>query len=306
MRLVFAGTPDPAVESLRALRASDHEIAAVITRTDAPLGRKRILTPSPVAQAADEAGLPVLKADRLDDEMTARVAALRPDLGVIVAYGALVRAPLLAVPRLGWINLHFSLLPRWRGAAPVQRALIAGDAETGTSVFQLTPGLDEGDVFAQEASRIPPSATADQLLAQLARSGARQLVDVVDRLAAGTATAVAQGEPSTYAAKLEAEDGRLDWTATAETILGRFRGTTPEPGAFTTIDGARLKIHELRRADAEVALAPGALRGEGAAVLVGTGSDPLAIVTVQPAGKSAMAAGDWWRGLRTSSPVAGS
>lgn len=306
MRLVFAGTPDPAVESLRALRASDHEIAAVITRTDAPLGRKRVLTASPVAQASAEAGLPVLKADRLDDEMTARVAALRPDLGVIVAYGALVRPPLLAVPRLGWINLHFSLLPRWRGAAPVQRALIAGDPETGTSVFQLTPGLDEGDVFAQERHRIPPAATADQLLADLARSGARQLVDVVDQLAAGTASAVAQGEPSTYAAKLDAEDGRLDWTATADAILGRFRGTTPEPGAFTTIDGARLKIRDLRRADAEVALAPGALRGEGAEVLAGTGSDPLAIVTVQPAGKSAMAAGDWWRGLRTSSPVAGS
>ena len=147
MRLVFAGTPDAAVPSLRRLAASAHEIVAVVTRTDAPLGRKRILTPSPVARAADELGLPVIKADRLDAAATEAIGALEPDLGVIVAYGGLVREPLLSLPAHGWINLHFSLLPRWRGAAPVQRALIEGDAETGVAVFQLVAELDAGVHF---------------------------------------------------------------------------------------------------------------------------------------------------------------
>src|SRR5690554_3367142 len=163
MRLVFAGTPAAAVPTLRALQRS-HEIAAVITRPDAPLGRKRVLTPSPVAQAADELGIPLIKAARLDDEATARVASLRPDLGVIVAYGGLVREPLLSTPAHGWINLHFSLLPQWRGAAPVQRALIAGDAQLGASVFRLVPALDAGDVFAMRQVVVPAEATADVAL----------------------------------------------------------------------------------------------------------------------------------------------
>ena len=160
MRLVFAGTPEPAVPSLRRLAASGHEIAAVVTRRDAPLGRKRILTPSPVATAAEALGLETIRADRLDADATDRIAALAPDLGVIVAYGGLVREPLLSTPRHGWINLHFSLLPRWRGAAPVQHALIAGDAETGASVFQLVAELDAGDVFTEVAYRPDPDATA--------------------------------------------------------------------------------------------------------------------------------------------------
>lgn len=306
MRLVFAGTPDPAVASLEALLGSDHEVAAVVTRRDAPLGRKRVLTPSPVARAAEAAGLPVVKADRLDDEATAAIAAHRPDLGVIVAYGGLVREPLLSTPRLGWINLHFSLLPQWRGAAPVQRALIAGDEVTGTSVFQLTPGLDEGDVYGGTRYRIPATATADRVLAELADEGSRLLVEVVDALAAGTAKGEPQVGATTYAAKLEAEDGRLDWTRPADEVLARFRGTTPEPGAFTTVDGVRLKVHALHRADESAVLSPGALRLDGGRVLVGTGTDPLVLERVQPAGKAAMNAGDWWRGLRQVEPAVAS
>jgi methionyl-tRNA formyltransferase len=306
MRLVFAGTPDAAVPALRVLAASAHDVATVVTRTDAPLGRKRVLTPSAVARAATDLALPVYKTDRLDAAATAHVTELAPDLGVIVAYGGLVREPLLSAPRYGWINLHFSLLPAWRGAAPVQRALVAGDSEIGAGVFQLVAALDAGDVFDEIRYRVPPLATADRVLSDLADQGAELLLRVVDAIAAGTALAVPQsGEPS-YAPKLTADDGRLDWAVPADEILARWRGTTPEPGAFTTLDGARVKVLELNRADADVALAPGHLRADGATVVVGTGTDPLALARVQPAGKSAMAAGDWFRGIRATSPVVGS
>lgn len=300
MRLVFAGTPDPAVASLRALAGTDHEIACVVTRRDAPVGRKRVLTASPVAAAAEELGVDVLKTDRLDAQATEHIAALAPDLGVIVAYGGLVREPLLSTPRLGWINLHFSLLPRWRGAAPVQRALIAGDSETGTNVFQLTAGLDEGDVYGGTRYRIPATATAGRVLEDLARDGATALVEVVDQLGAGTARALPQAGESTYAGKLTAEDGRLDWAQSADAVLSRFRGTTPEPGAFTTVDGVRVKIHDMHRADSAATVAPGAIRVVQSEVLVGTATEPVALVRVQPAGKAAMAAGDWLRGLRAA------
>src|SRR5690606_31763576 len=191
MRLVFAGTPAPAVPTLHAL-AEQHDIVAVITRPDAPLGRKRVLTPSPVAAAAEELGLPVIKAARLDDEVTARIAALDPDLGVIVAYGGLVREPLLSTPAHGWINLHFSLLPAWRGAAPVQRALIAGDAQIGVSVFQLVPELDAGDVFGMRPVSLPGDATAGRALDILAADGAALTRDIVAGIADGTAAAVPQ------------------------------------------------------------------------------------------------------------------
>ncbi|GAA1467819.1 methionyl-tRNA formyltransferase [Microbacterium thalassium] len=307
MRLVFAGTPEPAVPSLRLLAASTHEVAAVITRTDAPLGRKRVLTPSPVAAAAAELGLPIIKTDRLDADATARIVAHEPDLGVIVAYGGLVREPVLSAPAHGWINLHFSLLPRWRGAAPVQRAVIAGDAETGSSVFQLVPGLDAGDVFAEDARPMPPHATAGELLSQLAESGARQLVGVVDAIADGSAVAAPQeGEP-TYAPKLTLEDGRIDWEAPRDAVLNRVRGVTPEPGAHTSVTGLRLKIAAAGAAsDDAPRLAPGRMALHGRDVIVGTSTDPVRLDTVQPAGKGPMRAADWWRGLRETDPVAGS
>lgn len=305
MRLVFAGTPEVAVPSLRALAAGPHEVSSVITRADAPLGRKRVLTPSPVAAAAEELGLPVHKASRLDAEVTARIAAETPDLGVIVAYGGLVREPLLSTPRYGWINLHFSLLPRWRGAAPVQRALMAGDTVTGASVFQLVAELDAGDVFAEEAYPVPDGATAAEVLAALAESGAPLLTRVVDAIADGTARAVAQtGEP-TLAPKLTLADGAIDWTQDAAAIRARIAGVTPEPGAHTTLEGARLKLLAVRAASDEP-LAPGIVESRDRRVVVGTASDPLELVTVQPAGKPAMAAADWWRGLRVSSLVVGS
>ena len=297
MRLVFAGTPAAAVPTLRRLTA-DHEVVAVVTRPDAPLGRKRILTPSPVAQEAERLGIHVIKAARLDDDATGRIAALRPELGVIVAYGGLVREPLLSTPAHGWINLHFSLLPAWRGAAPVQRALIAGDAELGASVFQLVPALDAGDVHVARTFPIPDDATADAVLASLAEDGAELTAEAVAAIAGGTARPEPQQGEATHAAKLGLADGLLDWTEPAGAVFARYRGVTSEPGAHTTIDGAALKVRELARAGDVEALPPGELHAVQSGVLVGTATDPLLLVQVQPAGKPAMAAADWFRGLR--------
>ncbi|GAA1774326.1 methionyl-tRNA formyltransferase [Agromyces lapidis] len=304
LRLVFAGTPAPAVPSLeRLIRDGRHEVAGVVTRPDAPLGRKRVLTPSPVAAAAEAHGLPIVKATRLDDKATARIEALRPDLGVIVAYGGLVREPLLSLPRLGWINLHFSVLPAWRGAAPVQHAIIAADDELGASVFQLVPELDAGDVFAVRSWPNDAGLTAGAALELLAERGAGLLAEVVDGLADGTARAVPQsGEPS-LAPKLTIDDGRLDWRLDARAVLARYRGTTPEPGAWTTVGGERLKVLEARAVEAGESvepLAPGELRPERRRVLVGTADAPIELVRVQPAGKGAMAAADWGHGLAES------
>lgn len=297
MRLVFAGTPTAAVPTLRAL-AARHEIAAVITRPDAPLGRRRVLTPSPVAEAAEQLGLPIIKAARLDDAVTEQIAALDASLGVIVAYGGIVREPLLSTPEKGWVNLHFSLLPQWRGAAPVQRALIAGDAELGVSVFQLVPALDAGDVFAMRPVALPDGATADVALGVLADDGAALTLDVVDAIADGTAQARPQQGAPTLAPKLALDDGALDWAQPLERVYARYRGVTSEPGAHTTLDGVRLKILAATPASSVDPLDAGRLRAARDAVLIGTGTAPLAVTRVQPAGKGPMNAVDWWRGLR--------
>jgi methionyl-tRNA formyltransferase len=303
MRLVFAGTPEAAVPSLAALSTSGHEIATVITRTDAPLGRKRLLTPSPVARAAEAHGLPVLKTNRLDAAATEAIASLQPDLGVVVAYGGLVREPLLGAPRLGWINLHFSLLPRWRGAAPVQRALMAGDALTGAVVFQLVPELDAGPVYSTVTRPIAESDTAGSLLQALSVDGAKLLVSVVNALAAGSARAMDQVGAVSPAPKLTLDDARIDWSQAAETVSHRVRGVTPEPGAFTTVDGVRLKILDAVRARDRVGLEPGLMDLDGGSLFVGTGSEPLELVTVQPAGRKPMPAAAWWRGRVGDGPT---
>ncbi|WP_449408248.1 methionyl-tRNA formyltransferase [Microbacterium maritypicum] len=302
MRLVFAGTPAAAVPTLRRL-AAEHDIAAVVTRPDAPLGRKRVLTPSPVAQAAHELGLPIIPAARLDDEATARISLLEPELGVIVAYGGLVREPLLSIPTGGWINLHFSLLPRWRGAAPVQRALMAGDERIGASVFQLVPSLDAGDVFAMREVEIPADATAATALDLLAIDGADLTSAVVAGIADGTARSVAQDGEVTLAPKLALDDGALDFTVPRAQVFARFRGVTPEPGAHTTVDGQRLKLLDAALPDAgeeTPVLAPGEIAAMKTRLLVGTADEPLAVTRVQPAGKGAMNAVDWWRGQRST------
>ena len=302
LRIVFAGSPAAAVPSLKALIASAHDVVAVVTREASPQGRKRVLTPTPVAEVAAEAGVRVITANRLapvaDD-----LIALNADLGVIVAYGGLIREPLLSAPRLGWINLHFSLLPRWRGAAPVQRAIMAGDQQTGVAVFQLVPELDAGDVFAVQEHPIGRNETAVHLLESLAAAGAELLSGVVDALSAGTARSQPQvGEPTT-APKLTLEDGRIDWSSDAAMVDSRIRGVTPEPGAFTELGGERLKVHEAAIAHGEPRLAPGTLESRGGRILIGTASDPLELLRVQPSGKTAMDAASWWRGRPSDAPV---
>ena len=296
LRLVFAGSPAAAVPSLRALIASQHEVVAVVTRDDSPQGRRGTLTPTPVAEVAAEHGIPVIKANRLGGEATERITELGADLGVIVAYGGLVREPLLSAPEHGWINLHFSLLPRWRGAAPVQRAIIAGDETTGAMVFQLVAELDAGDVFGSITEPIGRFQTAGGLLDTLAASGAQLLERVVDGIADGSARAEPQVGVVTLAPKLTLADGLVPWQSDAETVTQVIRGVTPEPGAFTMLDGARFKIIEARIARDAPRLPPGQLAQEGKLILIGTATDPVELVTVHPAGRKAMNAGDWWRG----------
>jgi methionyl-tRNA formyltransferase len=276
-------------------------VVAVVTREDAPLGRKRVLTPTPVAAEAERAGIPVIKANRLGP-VTHDLIALAADLGVIVAYGGLIREPLLGAPRLGWINLHFSLLPRWRGAAPVQRAIMAGDAETGAAVFRLVPELDGGDVYATLRRPIGAHETAEHLLGALAESGAELLTDVVDSLADGTAIATPQQGEVTLAPKLALADGWLDWSQPADRLDARIRGTSPEPGAFTDLGGERLKVLDAVVAHGAPHLDPGRIELRGGRVLVGTASDPIELLGVHPAGRRAMVAADWWRGRPAGAP----
>ncbi|WP_105036697.1 methionyl-tRNA formyltransferase [Cryobacterium aureum] len=304
MKLVFAGTPEVARPSLTALAGTDHEIVSVITRADAPLGRKRTLTPSPVAQTAAQLGYSVLKTNRLDAEATESIRALQPDLGVIVAYGGIVREPLLSIPRLGWINLHFSLLPRWRGASPVQRAVIAGDELTGAAVFQLVPELDAGAVFGSFSQPLGAHSTSGILLDELSHSGADLLLRVVEELAAGTALAVAQTGEITLAAKLVRDDARIDFSRPAASVYNHIRGVTPEPGAFTTVNGAVLKILEVAPSVDQPNLPAGTIVQREKTVLVGTRSEPLILLRVQPAGKTAMTANDWWRGVAAETVTA--
>jgi methionyl-tRNA formyltransferase len=304
LRIVFAGSPQAAVPSLEAVLASGHEVVGVLTRQDAPQGRRRVLTSTPVAEVAERAGVRVWKSNRLGP-VTAEITAAEPDLGVIVAYGGLVREPLLSAPRLGWINLHFSLLPRWRGAAPVQHAILAGDDLTGATVFQLVPELDAGDVYGTLTESVGPRESAGELLTRLSASGARLLVRVIDSVASGDARPQPQAGDVTLAPKLTLEDGRIDWTEPSDRVLNRIRAMTPEPGAHTHIDGIRLKIVEAAPATDSATLDPGRIVGAGGRVLAGTGSAPVELRRVQPAGKKPMPAADWWRGIPAGGVNAG-
>ncbi|GHD01344.1 methionyl-tRNA formyltransferase [Zhihengliuella salsuginis] len=317
MKVLFAGTPAVAVPSLRRLVADGYDVVAVLTREDAPLGRKRVLTPSPVAAAAAELGLATIKANRITPAAKEAIAAAGADVAAIVAYGGLVPADALAIPEHGWINLHFSLLPAWRGAAPVQHAVIAGDDVTGAVTFQLEAGLDTGPVFGQLTQAVDPSTTSGELLDDLAESGSVLLSQTLAGVDAGRLAPVPQSGDATHAPKLTIDDGRIDFAQPALAIRRRINGVTPEPGAWTTLDGARFKIGPLRRdawngastreatrALAEehpplAALEPGRVfivPGKNPRPFVGTGSHPIELETVQPAGKKMMPATDWARG----------
>ncbi len=303
LRIVFAGSPTAAVASLQALLGTGHQLVAVVSRRDSVQGRRRVVASTPVAAAAEAADIPVIKTNRLDEAATTAIAALAPDLGVIVAYGGLVSEPLLSLPRLGWINLHFSLLPRWRGAAPVQRAIMAGDTLTGATVFRLVEDLDAGDVYGRLTERIGGDQTAGMLLETLARRGAGLLVDVVDAIAAGSARPEPQSGAVTLAPRLTVEDGRIDFAATAAAVHNLIRGVSPEPGAFTVVDGSRLKVLQAAVTADAGRLPAGRLELVVRRLLVGTATEPLELITVHPAGKNAMSAVDWWRGRSHHGPV---
>ena len=292
-----------AVPSLDALVAAGFDVVAVLTRPDAPLGRKRVLTPSPVAARAAELGITIIHAAKVDAAVTEQIAAAAPDAAAIVAYGGLIPRQALDIPRHGWINLHFSLLPAWRGAAPVQRSLIAGDDVTGAVTFLLEEGLDTGPVFGTLTEAVQPDDTAGALLDRLSHSGAVLLTQTLSAVDAGQAAAVPQQGEVSLAPKLTLEDGRLDWNQPALAIGRRARGVTPEPGAWTTLDGQRIKLEPMRLRPDGPALQPGQLALEGKSVLVGTGSHPVELTRVQPSGKKMMTAADWARGQATLESV---
>ena len=292
-----------AVPSLDALVAAGFDVVAVLTRPDAPLGRKRVLTPSPVAARAAELGISIIHAAKVDTAVTEQIAAAAPDVAAIVAYGGLIPRPALDLPRHGWINLHFSLLPAWRGAAPVQRSLIAGDDVTGAVTFRLEEGLDTGPVFGTLTEAVRPDDTAGALLERLSHSGAVLLTQTLSAVDAGTAAAVPQQGDVSLAPKLTLEDGRLDWQQPALAIGRRARGVTPEPGAWTTLDGQRIKLEPVILRPGDPALKPGHLALAGKSVLVGTGSHPVELTRVQPSGKKMMTAADWARGQATLESV---
>lgn len=297
MRVVFAGTPETAVPSLEALVASRHDVVAVITRPDAPAGRGRTLTASPVAVAAAAHGIEVLKpAKPSDPEFMARLRALEPDCCPIVAYGALIRREALDIPQYGWVNLHFSVLPAWRGAAPVQRAIMAGDEVTGATVFSLVEELDAGPTLGTITELIRDDDTAATLLERLGDWGSKLLVDVIDHIEDGDISAIPQPEDNiSYAAKLTTEDARIDWDRPAFAIDRHVRGCTPAPGAWTTLAGDRVKIFPTRTA-ADSTLPPGHIATSKNDVRVGTTTTDLVLGDVQAVGKKRMPAADWARG----------
>lgn len=300
MRLLFAGTPDTAVPSLQALLASDHDVVAVLTRPDARAGRGGKLTPSPIAEVAREQNLPVLAPTSLRDATVAQqIRELGVDGVAVVAYGALITDELLAIPSHGWVNLHFSLLPAWRGASPVPAAIRAGDTMTGATTFVIDSGLDTGPILGTITEPIGPRDTAGDVLQRLAHTGAGLLVATFDGLASGNLQPIPQPTDGiSHAGKILTSDGEIDFTQPAFAIDRHIRALTPQPGCWTSSPWGRLRLGPVTPQPAAQPLAPGAMRAEKKRVLVGTATEPVQLSTVQAPGKKAMNAADWARGAR--------
>ncbi|HCT78122.1 MAG TPA: methionyl-tRNA formyltransferase [Micromonosporaceae bacterium] len=303
MRLVFAGTPAVALPALDAIEASGHELAAVVTRPDAPSGRGRRLVRSPAAAWADERGIEVLTPARPRvPEFLDRLREIAPDCVPVVAYGALVPRAALDIPKHGWINLHFSLLPAWRGAAPVQHAVWHGDEITGASVFLIEEGLDTGPVYGTLTEAIGPKDTSGELLERLSVSGAGLLVTVLDGIAAGGVQPIPQpGDGVSLAPKITVEDAQIRWDEPAFAVDRRVRATTPAPGAWTEFRQERVKLGPVTPVSDAPQLRPADLLVEKRRVLVGTATDPVELGEVRAAGKKPMSAVDWARGVRVTS-----
>jgi methionyl-tRNA formyltransferase len=303
MRVVFAGTPEVAVPALDAIAASDHELVGVVTRPDAPAGRGRRLVASPVAQRAEELGVPVLKPEHpKDPDFQEQLRELSPDCCPVVAYGALLPQSALDIPRHGWVNLHFSLLPAWRGAAPVQHSIWAGDEVTGATTFRIVKELDAGPVFGVMTETVRPTDTAGDLLGRLAAGGAQLLVATLDGIDSGDLEAREQpDEGVTFAPKISVADAQVDWTEPAAAVDRRIRACTPGPGAWTTFEGERFKVGPVEVEGNREPLEPGVLEVTKNAVHVGTATMPVRLGDVKAFGKKQMAAADWARGVRVES-----
>ena len=304
MKIVFAGTTENAVEVLRYLvEHSSHEVVAVMTREDARIGRKQQITPSPVAEYASSVALPTIRANVVDEAIDQRIAALDADLGVVVAYGALLKRRTLLIPKNGWINIHYSLLPKLRGAAPVQRALIEGLSETGVSIFQLDEGMDTGPVHEQVPTNIEPGESAGELLSRLTKIAITMLDECLAKISAGFASPQSQqGEP-TMAPKLSRIDARIDLNKTAQQIEHLVRGCNPEPMAWVDFSGEPLRVISARAVQQSESLSGTAVVGEvlqiDGSILVKTGLGLLKLIEVQPASKRVMRAEEWHRGLNS-------
>jgi methionyl-tRNA formyltransferase len=301
VRIVFAGTPEPALPSLRRLIDSPrHDTVAVLTRPDAAAGRRAKPSPSPVAQLALEHGIPVLRPARPNsDEFIAELTDLAPEACAVVAYGALLSERLLAVPTHGWVNLHFSLLPAWRGAAPVQAAIAAGDTVTGATTFQIEPALDSGPVYGVVTETIRSTDTAGDLLERLSISGAALLETTLDGIADGSLTPVPQpADGVTIAPKITVDAARVRWDLLAHVVERRIRAVTPNPGAWTMIGDLRVKLGPVTVDESSNSLAPGVISVSRDGVRIGTGSQPVLLGQIQPPGKKLMNATDWARGAR--------
>ncbi|MCL2593975.1 MAG: methionyl-tRNA formyltransferase [Promicromonosporaceae bacterium] len=298
MRLLFAGTPEAAIPSLAALIASNHEVVAVLTRPDAPVGRRRRLTPSPVRVVAEAAGIPVCTDVPRGDEFVTWLRGLAIDAAPVVAYGHLLRPEVLAALPFGWVNLHFSLLPAWRGAAPVQRAIIAGDEVTGATTFLLDEGMDTGPTLGVMTESIRERDTSGDLLVRLAAAGAELLVKTLDALEAGALSPAPQpSEGVSLAPKLLPDDAFIDFQIPAVAIDRLIRGCTPAPGAWTMHpEGWRLGLGPVTPQPDVVDLAPGEVWAGKRSVLVGTITCAVELGLVQPFGRKPMPAADWARG----------
>ena len=299
MKIVFAGTTVHAAEVLKHLASSMHEVVSVLTREDAPVGRKGILTPSPVAELAASLSLPLIKANKVGQAETDQISALQPDLGIVIAYGALLKKPALAAPKNGWLNLHFSVLPAHRGAAPVQHSILSGETETGVSIFKLDEGMDTGPILTTVRTLIQPDENSGDLLGRLTALGISAVDECLAQIDAGIAKFVEQTGTPSFAGKLTRNDAKIDWNLPAKKIELLVRAMNPEPMAWATISGQPFRIIQARSSQLASSDPAGTVAAIDGKVFATCGDNSLLqLISVQPSGKNVMTAADWLRGQK--------
>ena len=297
MRILFAGTPLTAANVLEGLISAGHEIAAVLTREDSPVGRKKVLTPSAVAHVAEVHGLPTIKSNKVNSEVLVGISKHQIDLAIVVAYGVILRRDALDTIHKGWFNLHFSKLPRWRGAAPVQHAIWSGDKETAVTLFKIDEGLDTGAVLGFAETVIEPNETSGDLLERLSSIGVTLLNQELPKLYAGTFSLSEQQGSVTLAPKIQRVDARIDFISTSKEVENLVRAMNPEPMAWCELAGDPLRVLKARAVKGVFAIAPGEVVVQDDLVLVGCGSESaLELIEVQPASKTPMSAKSWMNG----------